>query len=85
MMARFGGAGFGPLSGGYPESTREKDPMTENELPEEASATVPDDQDDELRQSSDPDPYPGSDTSPDRPAGLGEPAEDPDPPVSGTP
>ncbi len=31
--------------------------------------------------SSDPDPLPGTDVAPDAPAGLGEPTEDPDPPV----
>lgn len=56
--------------------------MTDQELSEAQSATVPEDEDAGLRQSADPDP--DADALTDRPAGLGEPAEDPDPLVPGT-
>jgi hypothetical protein len=42
---------------------------------EEAQPAVP------PRLSADPDPDPDADVLPDRPSGLGEPAEDPDPEV----
>ena len=40
--------------------------------------------DDELHLSADPDPAPGTDVKPEKPAGLGEPAEHPDPPADQT-
>lgn len=54
--------------------------MTYQDLPEVQSATDPEVPDPGLRQSADPD----AETATDQPAGLGEPAEDPDPMISGT-
>ncbi len=56
--------------------------MTYQDLPEVQSATDPEVADPGLRRSADPDP--DAETATDRPAGLGEPAEDPDPMISGT-
>ena len=39
-------------------------------------------EDRDVRLSADPDPDPDAPVEPDRPPGLGEPAEDPDPPVT---
>lgn len=57
--------------------------MSYQDLPEVQSAD-PEVQNPGLRQSADPDPDPDAATATDRPAGLGDPAEDPDPMVPGT-
>lgn len=50
---------------------------------QDADPRDPQVEEEEPRLSADPDPDPDADVAPVEPAGLGEPAEHPDPPVAG--